>query len=152
MKVLERKDWKFLKNSGLGTGAGIAGGVAGALLTDLFTDSKAAIAICSTAVQYAGAIGTFSWLHARDNPDIYRGNGIFRWRDYIWDMAKLNAGFAVLDYLYVVGRPFVNYWLLRRGYDPSTASLLSDAVCIPMYWTVALPVAKALGVIRERRD
>ena len=142
---------KFIKNMLLGTGAGIIAGVGGAECADAFTDSMEAISIASTAAGYSVAIGSFLILHARDNTDLYREDtGRFRWRDYLRDMAKLNAGLVALDILYLAGRPVANYYIQKQGYEPSSASLLSDSLCLPLYYLLALPVGKLSGAIREK--
>ena len=148
---MNQKSKKFLKNVAITTVVSIAGGIAGAELTDLVTDSKSAIAIGSTAAQYIASFGTFFPLHARDNRDIYRDElNKFKWREFTKDALKLTFGFAALDVLYVIGRPIVNYRFQKAGYSPFESSLLSDAVCMTSYFAVSLPLAKILGVIREK--
>jgi len=148
------KTAKFIKNMGLTVIASVAGGIAGAELSDLVTDSKTVISISSTSAQYILSFATFFPLHAKDNKDLYREpiTNKFKWGEFAKDAVKMTAGFGVLDYLYIIGRPFVNYKFQKAGYDPSTASLLSDAICIPTYCILALPMAKGLGVLRENKN
>lgn len=147
---MKKKYLKFLKNVGLSAAAAVTGGVAGAELSDLLTDSKAVISASSTLSQYVAALGVFFPLHAHDNPDLYREeNNKFKWKTYLKDMTKMTLGFGVLDYLYLVGRPVAHYYLQKQGYDPATASLLSDAFCMSSYYALAIPVAKGLNIIRE---
>lgn len=149
---MKSKYAKFAKNMGLAAVAAVAGGVAGAELTDLVTNSEVLIATGSTAGQYLASFGVFLPLHARDNPDLYRDEqNKFKWSEYTKDMIRMTVGFGVLDYLYLAGRPAVNYFFQKKGYDPTTASLLSDAVCIPSYCIVAIPMARGLGVIKEKK-
>ncbi len=149
---MKQKYVKFAKNMALATGAAVAGGVLGAEAADLFTDSKPVIAASSTAAQYIASFAVFLPLHARDNPDLYRDeNNRFKWRTYAGDMLKLNASWVVLDCLYIAGRPVLNYHLQRHGYDPATSSLLSDAISIPAYWALAIPIARGLKIIREEK-
>ncbi len=146
---MDEKNKAYLKNSAAGSIASVAGGLVGSYICQLFSDSPGTIATVSTISQYAASIPTFSFLHARDNKDLYVDEGKFRWNVFFKDMGKLSTSLIPLDYVYLPVRSFINYWLQTKGYDPLSSSIISDMVCIPAYVLASVPVAKALKIIRK---
>jgi hypothetical protein len=147
---VQAKTRKFVKNTVIATIGAVAGGWLGAELSDLLTDSAGIISASSVVGEYALAFGTFIPLHTHDNQDLYRDEkGGFRWRPFAADMAKFTGGASVLDYIYVMSRSAVTYFLIKKGFEPGTASIAAQGVCIPPYLLALTYSMKKFGVIRE---
>lgn len=142
---------RFIKNAGIGAAISIPSGIAGSWIADLFTDSSATIAMTSTLAQYGVSIPVFSLFHARDNLDLYLDQSTrkFRWAPFVRDIGKLNSALLPLDYIYTPARTYLAYYLQTKGYDPLSASFISDMICIPVYLALSIPIAKYLKIIRK---
>lgn len=152
MFSVQAKTRKFIKNGCIAAAGAFAAAAGAAELTDLLTGSQALNPVVTTATEIGVGYPLFLWLHARDNQDLYRLDGRFQWRPYVADMVKLNLGLGVLDALYFIGRPFVDYYFQKRGLGSATASLVTDSSCLLAYIALAVPTAKTLGVLRTRKN
>ena len=152
-RLVEEKKILYMKNVLLSTPAYVGGGLAGTLLSSLFTDSPAAISLSYIVGQEAIGTSAFWLLHVNDNRDLYfEKAGKFKWGDFAWDFAKANIGSAGVNSLFVIGKPLMNYYFQTHGYDPMSATLLTELISIPLYLAIATPVARGLGIIREKGE
>jgi len=144
------KSGKFVKNMALAVAVAVPTGMGVAELTSLLTNSEAMSSLGALAGQIVGASAVFFPLHAHDNKDVYTGEGTksFDWREFGKDVLKVTGCAAAFDTFYGVAKPSLTYFFQRKGFDPATASLASDAICIPVYCAGYFKAIKRLGVIR----
>lgn len=148
-KEMIEKYKSYVKNMGSGSVASIAGGLAGSYIAELFSASPEKIAGISTVSQYLASIPTFSVLHARYNRHLYTDTeDNFLWNPFVKDVTKLTTALLPLDWIYVPVRGYVNYYFQSKGFDPYISSILSDAICIPVYVAASIPLARYLNIIR----
>ena len=130
----------------------MAGGVGGAELADLVTDNEAIISSFSTFSQYLLAYPTFMTFHARDNRDLYKKEGRWDKKRLCADTFKVMFSLAAAEVAYVVGRtPLMNYFL-TKDFSPTVASLTADLISTPLYFGIAIPLAKKTGIIRKKES
>lgn len=145
-----QKKAMFCRNLAIKAGAAVVGGYVAAELSIYVTDSESVKSLCTIAGQYVSAGATFFPLHASDNNDLYRNHkNEFQWRIYGNDMKRLVAGVAVLSAAYAAVKYFADYKLQEYGYGPGSASLLCDAVGIPIYIGLVTRTAARIGLFRE---
>ncbi len=70
----------------------------------------------------------------------------------IVDYVKLVAVTVPLDVLYVGIRPFVQDFFIDSGMGPKMSSLVSDFSCIPSYILLSIPLARVVGIFREKKS
>ncbi|MCX6707582.1 MAG: hypothetical protein NT001_05585 [Candidatus Woesearchaeota archaeon] len=144
---------KFTKNmaySGLGF---VFGGIAGSEITKHFTSSEAWISGAATLSEFVYGYTIMFGSHAKDNPDLYTDlEGKLLKRELAKDCIKLVGGVSILDYLYLTGRAYLQYYFQKNGYSPVDSSLLADAICVPLFVAAAIPIGRLVGVIRENND
>jgi len=151
--VQTHRNIAFLKNMVLSGVAFMGGGYFGAKLMRYGTDSKTLITASSLLSQYIVGFAAFLPLHAFDNYDVYHEEGKkYKYKELAKDTVKLVLGLGILDAAYIVGRPILHYNLMKRGVNPEIASLYADAICIPSYWALSVPVAKLFGVIKKNKQ
>jgi len=147
---MKNKTFEFIKNGAISTAPFVAGGVAGAELAELVTDSEAVISGFSTATQYVAGYGAFMSLHARDNRDLYKQDGKWNFRKLAVDTAKTVFSLGVAEVAYIAGRTGLMDYFMNRDYSPTSSSIMADAISIPLFFFVAIPIAKKTGLIRSR--
>ena len=146
---MKNKTLEFIKNGAISTVPFVAAGVTGADLTDLVTDNEAVISIASTTTQYVAGYGTFMVLHARDNKECYKDDNRWNYRKLAIDTAKTAFSLGVAELAYVFGRTGLMDYFMNRDYNPTTSSLLADAICIPLFFFIAVPLAKKTDLIKK---
>jgi len=124
------------------------GGIVGARATSALTLSPAAVSIGSITGQYLLGTPAFGSLHYLDNKEIYRDKDGIKWKLLATDIAKLTFALGVLDGAYLAARPVLVYQFLKNGVDPVAASVYADSITFPIYWALAVPVAKSIGVLK----
>jgi len=115
----------------------------------LVTDNEHAITAVSTTTQYVAGYATLIGLHAYDNKERYREDGKWKLREIALDTGRLFFSLAVAEVAYIVCRSGLMDYLLHRDLSPTKASLLADLVSIPLYFAVAIPLAKKFRFIRQ---
>ena len=150
--VQRHRTFSFYKNLIIAGGVFAGTGIIGARAISMFTQSKKIIAPSTIITQYIIGSGTFFTLHGYDNQDVYRDeNNKFKYKELGKDAIKLFAGFGVLEGLYIVGKPALHYYLMRKGVESGTASLYADMITAPLYYTLAGAIAKGLKVIKKSK-
>ncbi len=148
---MKNKTLEFVKNVGIAGVPFIAGGVGGAELSDLVTDNETIISFVSTASQYLLAYPTFMAFHAYDNKDLYKKEGRWDKKRLSVDTLKIMFSLAAAEIAYVVGRtPLMNYFL-TKDFSPAAASVIADVISTPLYFGIAIPLAKRTGIIRKEK-
>jgi len=153
-KYFDKKYVKFAKNVAISIPFMWAGGIAGAGLADIVTDSEGYITAASMAGEFIGAIGSFLPLHYRDNKNNYLDDLTekFKPKAFSWDLAKIVFTFGIADTIYMIARPAINYYLLKEGNDPVSASNLSFWIAYPTHHILKIPIAKLTGIFNEDKE
>jgi hypothetical protein len=146
---MKNKTFEFLKNGAISCISFMGGGIAGAELTDLITDSEVTISSISTASQYIAGYGAFIGLHARDNKELYKNNKGWNVRQLAIDTSKTVFSLGVAELVYIPSRTLMMNYFLNRDNDSTPSSLYADAICLPLFFLVALPIAKKTGLIKK---
>ena len=146
---MENKTLEFVKNAMYSVGPFIAGGIAGAELSDLVTDSPAVISTVSTVGQYILGYPAFMAFHAKDNPNDFQTNRRWDYRKLAKGMGKILLSLAPAEIVYMTSRTLLANYLLKEGHDPIVASAGADAVALPLFFGVAIPLGKKFGLIKE---
>lgn len=142
---------KFAKNMTYSALGFVFGGIAGSELAKLVTDSKELIAGTATLCEFVYGYAIMFGSHLKDNPDLYRDlEGRLLKNELVKDCAKLVTGISILDYLYITGRAYLHYYFQKHGFPPVEASIMADAICVPVYILAAIPMGRVMGVIREK--
>ncbi len=149
---MKSKYLSFAKNFGITAIVAVAVAAGVSELANYFTDDGQIIGTVSTIAQYVTSLGVFMPLHARDNKEIYEIGGKFNWKQFISDNLKFNAGLAILDVAYLIGRPFLQDYFINQGYTPSNSSFVTDVLVVGSYLTASFPVAKLSGIIKEKKN
>jgi hypothetical protein len=149
---MKNKNLAFAKNMIISTAAMVAGAAGASEIADDFTDNGKIVGAVSTISQYIAGWAVFLPLQAYDNRDVYRTpDGKFDKKQFAIDNTKFGVSFLALDALYVLTRPFVQDYLMKKGVDAGTASILTDCAYIPGYAVAAFVLGKATGVIRPSK-
>ena len=102
---------------------------------------------CSTAGEYVVGLPAFFILHYMDNKDLYRDVHGVKWKRAGIDFAKIMAGTVLFDAAYLVARPAMHYYFMKKGIDATTSAIYADLVAGPAYCIAALLWAKHTGVL-----
>lgn len=146
---MKNKTLEFVKNMTISSVPFILGGVAGAELSDLVTDNETVISSVSTASQYVTAYPIFLALHAHDNKEVYKKEGIWNRKMLLVDTVKMTFTLGIAEVAYIAGRTGIMDYLLNRDFSPTPAAVTADLICIPLYMALAIPLAKRFGIIKE---
>jgi len=146
---MKNKTLEFIKNGLIATIPFMAGGIGGAELADLVTDSNAIITATSTVSQYILGYTTFMGMHAHDNRDVYRSDGKWDYKKLAIDTGKTIVSLGVAELAYIFGRSWLMDYFLSKDYSSTKASLMADAIAIPGFFGIALPIAKKTGLIKS---
>ena len=149
---MKNKTLEFLKNGAIATIPFVAGGVAGAELTGLITDNEAIISGASTATQYVAGYGAFMGLTAHDNKDLYKKNDKWDYKKLAIGTAKTVFSLGIAEIPYIFGRTGLMDYFMNKDYSRTSSSLLADAISIPLFFLVAVPIAKKTGLIRDTQN
>lgn len=146
---MKNKTLEFIINGAISTVPFIVGGIAGAELSELVTDSKEITSGISTATQYAAGYSAFMTLQARDNRDVYQRDGRWDYKKLMLGTAKTAFSLGVAEVAYIFGRSGLIDYFLNKDYSPTASSILADSIAIPMFFLVAIPLAKKTGLIKR---
>lgn len=146
---MKNKTREFVKNILISSIPFVAGGVVGAELSDLVTDNERIISSVSTASQYVAAFPTFLALHARDNRDTYKKNGVWNKKMLATDTLKIIFSLGAAEIPYIFGRTGLMDYLLSRDFSPIPAAVTADLACLPIYIAMVVPLAKKMGIIKK---
>jgi hypothetical protein len=142
------KKRKWIKNASIGTVAGFMGGLIGAELTDIVSDSYGLISFLSTIGESIGGAIIIP-LYTKDNPDLYRDKlGKLKKNTLVKDWGKYGLTLVAFYAMLIGGRTTLNYYLLNKGFDTSSASLLSDCVFGTVHMAGSYCLARGTGLIR----
>lgn len=149
---MKNKYLSFTKNITLATTLSMLGGIEISRLVNNFTENGKIIGAISTISEFILSYAAFLPLQAQDNRDVYKTtNGEFDKKQFTIDNAKFAGSFLGLDVLYVVTRPFVQDYLIKKGFDAGSASALTDSMYIPAYAVAAFALAKLTGVLKSSK-
>ena len=142
---------KFIKNLSLATATSMLTGVAVSKGMGEVTNNGKIIGAVATASQYLSWFGVFLPLHASDNKEAYTNEmGNFDRKQFINDNLKFGASFLALDAAYLITRPLVQDYLIRKGIEPENSSWIADTMYIPLYALATTGIAKITGIIKNK--
>jgi hypothetical protein len=149
---MENKTLEFLKNGAISCVPFIAGGVAGAELTDLISNNEMIISGISTASQYITGYTAFMGLHARDNKEIYKKEEKWNYRQLAIDTTKTAFTLGAAELFYIPTRTILMDYYLNKDYNPTSSSIFADIISLPLFFLVAIPIARKTGLIKKTED